>query len=141
MKNNLNTEECNKLIANFMKLKKSDNAKSITYKKGSSLLTVDKLKYHKSWSLLMEVVEKIENPVFACRNRTNTSFSITIIENKCAICIKEFSDEIFTSKVISSDTYEPLYLDNNLVMIDSRKISHCYATIVKFIKWYNKHYK
>ena len=138
----LNTKECNQLIADFMKLKKSDNNGVITYKRRSSLVTLDNLKYHKSWNWLMEVVMKIENPLFATRNRNNMNFTVNILTDECEIYVYEFLDEVFYKKCISVNKYEAVYLDGKIISHRNggRKIGKTYEAVIKFIKWYNKNY-
>ena len=56
----MNTEEKNKLIAEFMGLE-IVNADIILYELNGIAYPINKLHYHKSWDWLMPVVEKIES--------------------------------------------------------------------------------
>ena len=137
MKVRLNSKECNELIADFMKLKRSDDNGVITFNRHSKLVTSDKLRYHKSWDWLMEVIIWIENPLFACRNRNNMTFIVNITEDECEIFIGEFLDETFYRKSIKNSN-ENSYIDGEIVTFGSEgKLGKTYEAVVKFIKWYN----
>jgi hypothetical protein len=109
----MNTEENNKLIANFMGL---NLYRSKWYK--STLATEkiickeNELQYHSDWNWLMEVVDKIESLDF---NFNITSRDATVLKNHGAI-------------------YQTL-----IYRIDgTKKIKAVYNTCVEFIKWYNQ---
>ena len=56
----MNTQENNKLIAEFMGLE-IVNADIILYELNGIAYPINKLQYHKSWDWLMPVVQKIES--------------------------------------------------------------------------------
>ena len=114
-----NTNENNKLIAQFMQLELISN-KEYEIKRKDMIkqniaydlpLTLDDLKYHSSWDWLMPVIEKIESYE---RYDVNILQYGTIIYDNQKEMVNNIAD-------ISFDT----------------KIEHTYDAIVKFIKYYN----
>ena len=120
--NKIITEENNKLIAEFMGVKETRDTKIMypIYEGDSSY--IKNLEYHKNWSWLMEVVEKIES----------LEFVVTI----CYLLTKITNEDLgqretpLTSKVI-------IISCNN----GGTKIQTVYNACIEFIKWYNEQKK
>jgi len=106
----------NKLIAEFMGVKKIDHGwiaiegRAYAY---NAKIYPNSLQYHKSWTWLMPVVEKIES----------LKHPVSIIELTC-----EISNTI-------NDPYnkDPIYIDEPAMT----KIETVYEAVVEFINWYN----
>lgn len=119
MKNEVDTTENNKLIAEFMGGLYNNQARLslqsneiwlpyhgvCNYKNNNGKC----LKYHSSWDWLMEVVEKIES----LGHRVIIGFSGS--KNYCEIGLNNFFIQIF----------------------EETKIEAVYQAVVEFIKWYN----
>ena len=116
----MNTQESNKLIAEFMGLsaiRHHEANKENMYSwldeiRGQTiLLPPSKMNYERSWDWLMPVVEKIEN----------LGFEFFIIENRCKV---------------SHNT------DNSIEVLSylegGSKIQITYQTVIEFIKWHNE---
>ena len=131
----MNTQENNKLIAEFMggtlssvpnliNLPQTRGDANIHSVKGSEMLPngtysvhrLNELKYHSSWDWLMPVVDKIES---------DERFDVNILQY---------------GTIISSNTKERGHIEivNNVANISfDSKIDHTYKAVVEFIKQYN----
>ena len=115
----MNTQENNKLIAEFMGMKYSDKRVFID---GNWIHSVSSLtRFCTDWNWLMEVVDKIESIVWEEIN--DTSFNVTI--GATSYCVIQ---------------------DNNGGMIEiigegKSKLDSVYNACVKFVKWYNEQNK
>lgn len=70
----MNITESNKLIAEFMGMKKHHNDNSMMVKitsQGNEVVLIDTLQYHSSWDWLMPVVEKIQKLYQECMYHNN----------------------------------------------------------------------
>lgn len=123
--------ENNKLIAKFMNwtfhpeerdtgLEYIENTWSPPNSK--KIYVLRELRFHKSWNLLMPVVEKIE--------------SLDKIDKR--VYFKISGGEVFIGvlKGIQGTEYEFLYQENGY--FENSKINAVYKAVVEFIKWYNQ---
>lgn len=102
-------------------------------------LSMDWLQYHRDWSELMGVIEKIEStPV--------NGYTWTCIENKAPVEFW-FTFEIKGTQCMVCRDVLPQYYGTDedfLKLYDCRNISKIDATylaVVKFIQWYNRQMK
>lgn len=122
----MDTEQSNKLIAEFMGVDSSENwyngrelqEAGLPFAYGSMGNGTRDLRFHTSWSWLMPVVEKIEQ--LEIINRAGR-FNIT----------SENFDENYTATVLDEG--------NNFIQVEGEdKRIATYNAVVEFIKWYNK---
>lgn len=140
----MNTQENNKLIAEFMGLKNHFNNQGVTKvlidgnehiqdwecydAERDILITPIEMKYHTSWDWLMPVVEKIRNVTSYDRDKFSTE--VIIYGNKTTIKSggygeKRHSNLFFNKTELGTwNTIEPTY-----------------QVVVEYIKWYNKNNK
>jgi hypothetical protein len=107
----MNTQENNKLIAEFM------GYPNIANDEDKRDYLEDCLKYHKSWDWLMPVVEKIESFIFD----ENNSYNVTIGSTNYCIIQDSNGDSVEIIK------------DNG-----ETKLETVYQAVVQFINQYNK---
>lgn len=112
----MNTQENNKLIAEFMGLQLEQEQDRI-FIKGLGTKLIEET-FNTDWNWLMEVVCKIESIVWEDLN--DTSFNVTI--GATSYCVIQ---------------------DNNGGLVEiigqgSTKIESVYNAVVLFIKWYNE---
>lgn len=150
----MNTTENNKIIAEFMGLKKvkcvrNENGKYYDYranKKFSCIkeqeiqiesengwglveqdfLFLEDLKFNSDWNWLMEVIEKIESLEYLNKNSTSEGFDSFGIEiNKNRCDITQYGD--FTHHLLQGN--------------GKTRIESTYNACLEFIKWYNEQNK
>jgi hypothetical protein len=119
----MNTQETNKLIAEFIGCKSGldEKGNDLVYfnnRWGDRFLISD-LKYNTSWDWLMPVVEKIENLGYHTK--------LTGYKEK------------WRFKIIL--TKRPLLIVSQWELNSTSKIETVYKCIIRFIQWYNENHK
>ncbi len=109
------TDEGNSIIDTFMELSKVDKWNG-------------KGEYHKSWHLLMPVVEKIES----IHDSHHGYFGVHISSNSCSIQGTNLHRDIQDSN------YGSVYISDPNAILET-KIESTWYNVVEFIKWYNEY--
>lgn len=118
----MNTEDNNKMIAEFMGMKYSDKR---SFNDGEWTHSIKSLsRFHTSWDWLMPVVEKIRNVTSYDRDRFSTE--VVIYGNKTTIKSGGYGEKKHSK-----------FFFNKTIRGANNTTEATYYAVVEFIKWYN----
>lgn len=112
------------LIATFMQYDKHGKNNMVNICQEEKDAFLKEAIYHKSWSWLMSVVDKIES----IKDDYHGAFQVFIHSNSC---------NIQSINMFKSDKNDYYFNDYTL----ESKIESTYTAVVKFIEWYNQKQK
>lgn len=123
----MNTEEGNKLIADFMGARADTYGKWFIDHKFLGYEAKD-FQYHTSWDWLMPVVEKIES----IYNEHHGYFGVHISSNSCSI-----QGTNLHKAIEDLSGYGWVYMSDSNAILNT-KIESTWYNVVEFINWHNQ---